>query len=195
MSNKLTGKVLAVQLGMEESLLILLEKTGEILHTVSLETPMDAVDDGMIRNPDAIRGMLKQALRDPAFGKVRKVVFTLCTSQVIAERVNTPEMPSSKLEKLLRANADMYFPVDIQEYQLVWQVIGPVVSEEGAKEQRVQLWAVPRAMLQPYYQVANECGLSVQAIDYCGHSMATAAGASFADPIKGNKEKKKRNFY
>ena len=183
MSYKLTGKVLSIQLGREETLLVLLDKTGEILHTASLETPVDAVEDGVIHNPAAVQEMLKEALQDPIFKKVRNAVFTLCTSQVITERVSTPEMPTAKLGKLLRANADVYFPVDTQDCRLVWQVIGVHQSSDGAKEQSVQLWAVPKAMLQPYYQVANGCGLSVLAIDYCGHGMATAAGASFAAPV------------
>ena len=101
-------------------------------------------------------------------------------------------MPTAKLGKLLRANADVYFPVDTQDCRLVWQVIGVHQSSDGAKEQSVQLWAVPKAMLQPYYQVANGCGLSVLAIDYCGHGMATAAGASFAAPVKSAKKEKKK---
>ena len=192
MSNKIKGKVLAIQLGMEETQLVLLDNGETIMHTVSLATPVGAVDDGVIQNPDAIRGMLKQALKDPYFGRVRKAVFTLCTSQVIAETVVTPVMADAKLGKVIRANADMYFPVDIQDYQLVWQVIGPSATEDGTKGQRVQLWAVPHGMLRPYYQVANACGLSVQAIDYCGHGMATAADASFAAPAKAAKAPKEK---
>ena len=191
MSNKMTGKVLAVQLGRVESYLALTGGAGEVLHAVTMSTPYGAVDDGEIRDPDAVRAMLKDALSDPAFEKARKVVFTLCTSQVISETVRTPDLPEVKLSKLLRANADMYFPVDIADYRLVWQVVGSVVNQDGMKELSVQLWAVPAHMLKPYYAVANGCGLSVAAIDYCGHSMASVAGASFAKVQKNVKEHKK----
>ena len=73
----------------------------------------------------------------------------------------------------------MYFPVDMKDYQMVWQVIGP---KENSEELSVQLWAVPTAMVTRYYAVANACGLSLEAMDYCGHSIATAVGASFARP-------------
>ena len=79
MSKKITGKVLSVQLGREETQLVLLSD-GQILHTASVATPAGAVEDGMIRNPDAIREMLKGVRKDPDFKKVRKVVFVLCTS-------------------------------------------------------------------------------------------------------------------
>ena len=191
MSNKITGKVLAVQLGREESHLVLLSGAGDVQHAVTLPTPLGAVDDGAIRNIEEVKGMMKEALMDPAFDKVRKVVFTLCTSQVIAETVRTPDLPEAKLGKLLHANADMYFPVDIKDYQLVWQVIGSSQNDDGQKELAVQLWAVPAGMLNAYYKVANGCGLSVAAIDYCGHSMAGLAGASFAKAQKGAKDRKK----
>ena len=189
---KITGKVLAVQLGREESHLVLLNAAGEVQYAVTVPTPAGAVEDGAIRNPDAIRAMLKDALRDPAFEKVRKVVFTLCTSQVIAETVRTPDLPEAKLSKLLRANADMYFPVDIKDYQLIWQIIGSAQNEDGQKELVVQLWAVPAGMLNAYYTVANGCGLSVAAIDYCGNTMASVAGASFAEPVKPNAKEHKK---
>ena len=60
---KITGKVLAVQLGREESHLVLLNAAGEVQYAVTVPTPAGAVDDGVIRNPEAIRAMLKEALK------------------------------------------------------------------------------------------------------------------------------------
>jgi len=42
--------------------------------------------------------------------------------------------------------------------------------------------------------VANACGLSVLAIDYCGHSVATAVGASFTKPSRVAKKRMKLNL-
>ena len=186
---KITGKVLAIQLGREETQLALLQNGSEVLYSTVLATPMDAVEDGLIQKPEAIQNMLKDALREPELKHVHKAVFVLCTSQAITEKVTTPDLPAGKLEKLILANADMYFPLDVQDYQLAWEVIGPKTSEAGLKELDVQLWALPNGVLAPYYAVANDVGLSIAAIDYCGHSMATAVGASFAVP---GKEEKKR---
>ena len=188
---KNTGKLLVIQLGREQSQLVLLQKGSEVLYSTVLTTPMGAVEDGMIQKPDAVRMMLQEALREPELKRVRKVVFALCTSQAITETVTTPNLPQAKLEKLIQANADMYFPLDVQDYRLTWQIIGPKVSDNGLTELNVQLWAIPNVMLSNYYAVANDCGLSVCAIDYCGHSVATVAGASFGTPGKGEKKKAK----
>ena len=110
-----------------------------------------------------IAAVLKSALHQPEFKGCRRVVFSLCTSQVITEVVTTPNMPAKRLEKLLQTNVDEYFPVDMTEYKLVWQVIGP--KDGDSKELLVQLWAVPVNMLTRYYQVANACNLLVERID------------------------------
>ena len=184
---KITGKVLVIRLGREETQIALLGKKPELLHTLTVETPAGAVEDGMIRNGDAIIGMLKAALKTPELKRARKAIFSLCTSQVITEVVSVPNLAEKRLEKLIHTNMDMYFPVDMKDYRMVWQVIGP---REDSEELSVQLWAVPSAMVSRYYTVANACGLSLEAVDYCGHSIATAVGASYARPVKAAKPTK-----
>lgn len=185
---KVTGKLLVIQLGREETQIALMGAGSGIAFSSIVPTPAGAVEDGMIRNVDAVRGMLKDALNVPEYKKVRKAVFTLSTSQVISETITTPNLTGKKLEKVIQANIDEYFPVDTRDYQLVWQPIGPT----GDNMLSVQLWAVPHAMLARYYGVANDCGLSLEAVSYCGSAIATAVGATFALPVKAaGKEKKK----
>lgn len=192
---KITGKVLSIQLGREETRIALISGGSEILHSVSLMTPAGAVEDGEIRNAEAVRDMLKKALRAPEFKRVRQAVFTLCTTQVITSDPQTvPDLPEAKLEKLISANMDTYFPVDIQDYNVIWQVIGSKSGEGSTKELEIKLWALPKAMLGRYYSVANAAGLSVAAVDYCGHSIATAVGASFAKPGKKAAKAQKSSF-
>ncbi len=181
--SKTTGKVLYVQLSRDETRIAILGSAEA--PSITLQTPAGAMGDGIIQNVEAIRTMLRNVLKQPEFKGVRKVVFTLCTSQVITEVADDiPANVSGKsLEKLLQANVDKYFPVvDMKDYKLVWQVIGP--KGGNSKEQLVQLWAVPINMLTRYYQVANAANLQVERIDYCGHSVASAIGASFTKPVK-----------
>lgn len=189
---KITGKVLVIQLGREETRIVLMSKGSEILRSVTLATPEEAVEDGMIRNPDAVRQMLKSAIREDAeFKRVRQVVFSLRTSQVITETVEIPELNAAKTEKLIESNMDTYFPVDVQDYKVVWQILSTRTGENGSKSQCVQLWAVPNPILSRYYKVANDCGLTVAAIDYCGNSLATAVGITYACPQSAAKEARK----
>ena len=185
----ISGKALAIQLGREQSRIALVSAGGDVLHSAVVPTPAGAVEDGMIRNQEAVRKMLKSTISAKEFKNTRKAVFVMATSQVITETVTVPDLPEQKLEKLLMANADMYFPVDMKEYQMIWQVIGPKTRDNGMTELAVQLWAVPLSLVTKYYTVANASGLSVEAVDFIGNSIATAAGASFSVPAKA-KEKK-----
>lgn len=145
-----------------------------------VELPDGAVEDGMIRDVEAVRSALAGVMLEAEFKKLRKVVFSVCSTQVVSEVVSVPPMSEKKLAKLLAANSDMYFPVDVSDCHLTWQVVGQTVDEDGHDALSVRLWAVPNALLRRYYAVANECGLSVAAIDYAGNSVASAVGAGFA---------------
>ncbi len=187
---KISNHKLVIQLGRDESVFALCDKAGQIIHSIVLPTPEGAVDDGMIRNAEAVRNLIQSATAMPEFNGVHNTVFSLCTSQVITETVTTPDISKKKLEKLIVANVDMYFPVDMTDYKLVWQTIEQKKNNTGVKELSVQLWAVPTAMLPQYYAIANACNLSVSAIDYCGMSIASAVNASFAANAKSTKARK-----
>ena len=68
-------------------------------------------------------------------------------------------------------NATEYFPVNIEDYVVAHSALETVVGEDGAKNRRVLVVAVPQQMLQTYYEVASVAGLTVQSIDYIGNAM------------------------
>lgn len=184
MSNqKLSGRVLVVQITEREIRIAQMTLGSDVIsERVILPTPPNAVEDGQLVGLDALRDAMEPVLRQGLFRRCRKVVFSLCSTQVISESVTVPAVKKQqRLGQMLLANMDEYFPIDPGEYQLSWESLG-VEQREDARLLRVQLWAVPRAMLQRYYALANSIGLSVAAVDFCGHSHATAVDADFAMP-------------
>lgn len=184
MSNqKLSGRALVVQITEREIRIAQMTLGSDaISERVILPTPPNAVEDGQLVGLDALRDAMEPVLRQGLFRRCRKVVFSLCSTQVISESVTVPAVKKQqRLGQMLLANMDEYFPIDPGEYQLSWESVG-VEQREDARLLRVQLWAVPRAMLQRYYALANSMGLSVAAVDFCGHSHATAVDADFAMP-------------
>lgn len=180
---KLSGRALVVQITEREIRIAQMTLGSDaISEQVILPTPPNAVEDGQLVGLDALRDAMEPVLRQGLFRRCRKVVFSLCSTQVISERVTVPAVKKQqRLGQMLLANMDEYFPIDPGEYQLSWESVG-VEAREDARLLRVQLWAVPRAMLQRYYALANSMGLSVAAVDFCGHSHATAVDADFALP-------------
>lgn len=180
---KLSGRALVVQITEREIRIAQMTLGSDaISEQVILPTPPNAVEDGQLVGLDALRDAMEPVLRQGLFRRCRKVVFSLCSTQVISESVTVPAVKKQqRLGQMLLANMDEYFPIDPGEYQLSWESVG-VEQREDARLLRVQLWAVPRAMLQRYYALANSMGLSVAAVDFCGHSHATAVDADFALP-------------
>ena len=180
---RLSGRALVVQITEREIRIAQMTLGSDAISTqVILPTPPNAVEDGQLVGLDALHDAMEPVLRQGLFRRCRKVVFSLCSTQVISESVTVPAVKKQqRLGQMLLANMDEYFPIDPGEYQLSWESVG-VEQREDARLLRVQLWAVPRAMLQRYYALANSMGLSVAAVDFCGHSHATAVDADFALP-------------
>ena len=178
---KLSGRALVVQITEREIRIAQMTLGSDaISEQVILPTPPNAVEDGQLVGLDALHDAMEPVLRQGLFRRCRKVVFSLCSTQVISESVTVPAVKKQqRLGQMLLANMDEYFPIDPGEYQLSWETVG-VEAREDARHLRVQLWAVPRAMLHRYYALANSMGLSVAAVDFCGHSHATAVDADFA---------------
>lgn len=180
---KLSGRALVVQITEREIRIAQMTLGSDaISEQIILPTPPNAVEDGQLVGLDALRDAMEPVLRQGLFRRCRKVVFSLCSTQVISESVTVPAVKKQqRLGQMLLANMDEYFPIDPGEYQLSWESVG-VEAREDARHLRVQLWAVPRTMLHRYYALANSMGLSVAAVDFCGHSHATAVDADFALP-------------
>lgn len=185
MSNrKLSGKALVVQITSEEirvARAALGAAAMQLQDQTVLPTPAGAVEGGELLEPEALREVLAPVLKQRPFRRCRKVVFVLCSTQVISESVTVPAVKKrQRLGQMLEANMDMYFPVNPTEYRLTWQAAGRERGEES-DQLRVQLWAAPRALLSRYYALANSMGLTA-AVDFCGNSIVSAVGAGFAAP-------------
>ena len=182
------GKTLVVQITGEE-IRIARGGAGQLQDQTAVPTPAGAVEDGAIRDPEALAELLGQQLKGEAFRRCRRAVVLLCSSQVISERVTVPEVRQRKrLDQMLRANMDMYFPVNPEEFRLTWQVEGREETDAGSKSLRVRLWAVPRALLDAYYALFNGLGITVSGVVYCGSAAAEAVGASFGEPRRAHGE-------
>lgn len=180
MSNKkLSGCGLVIQLTRDKVRIAKMELGSadpKFLAKKEFPAPDGAVEDGFIQAVEPLRALLEDALADPELSKCRRVVFSLCSTQVLSEITTIPAVPAYRLDKLLQTNMDVYFPVEVQDYHLVWNRMGEGADENGQKTQTVQLWAVPKSMLMRYYVLANACGLTVAAVDFFGNSMVSFLG-------------------
>ena len=172
MRAKLSGTALVIQLTRDHIRIAKMQlgSRAQILYCTKLDTPAGAVDDGSIVDMAALTESLNAALAAPEFKGIRRVVFALCTTQAISEKVSVPSVIGQRLDKVMNANMDIYFPVTVSDYRITRQELGRSRDEHNNESIIMQLWAIPKAMLARYYALAAACGLNVLAIDYCGHS-------------------------
>ena len=115
---KLSGRALVVQITEREIRIAQMTLGSDaISERVILPTPPNAVEDGQLVGLDALRDAMEPVLRQGLFRRCRKVVFSLCSTQVISESVTVPAVKKQqRLGQMLLANMDEYFPIDPGEY-------------------------------------------------------------------------------
>ena len=93
---------------------------------------------------------------------------TISSTRVSSREVQIPNVKASKIEALVKTNASDYFPVDLTQYEIGHYLAGGL-AENG--KLRVMALAVPKALLNSYYQLAQMCGWEVECFDYSSNSL------------------------
>ncbi len=138
-------------------------------------TPNGSVADGVITNPELLGRELKKQLSLHKLGSVKTVTFSLSSGKIAVREVKLPLMKEKLLAKAIETNASDYFPVDLKNYRITYSVLEAVQSRESFM--RVMVLAVPVTMLESYFQLAAQAGLSISAIDSSGNGQYQALRA------------------
>ena len=134
---------------------------------VTVETPEGIVVDGMLQPTQEYADHLVNALATNGI-RTKKVIFTISSTRVASREVQIPNVKASKIEALVKTNANEYFPVDLTQYEIGHYLAGGL-TENG--KLRVMALAVPKALLDSYYQLAQMCGWEVECFDYSSNSL------------------------
>ena len=145
----------------------------KIGHSILLDTPANAISDGVISGVPDIGDVISGALREKGI-KTKDVIFTVASSKIITREVDLPDLPVKKLNTLIRMNADEYFPVNLAEYTLDYRIIDRVDQGDGMQA-KVNLVAALSTLMDGYVELAESLKLRVRGIDYSGNSMINFA--------------------
>ncbi len=174
-------KVLSMEIGQATTRVIEIDymsKSPKIYQAFSLETPRDMVQDGVIsRNEDFIIN-LKAELRKREI-KTDRVVFSVSSSRIANREARIPLVKENKILPLITANAAEYFPVDMNQYHLVYNILGKIDTKEE-KQYRLSLLAVPNDVTTSYLDLAHSLNMHIMAIDYVGNSVFQCVRQDFA---------------
>lgn len=163
-------KVLSIEIGQQVTKAVVvdyLRKNPHVYNAFSFDTPPDAMEDGYIKNKDAIAQLIKAQIRENGV-KEKDVVFSVASSKIASREIVVPYVPENKIGDLINATAQDYFPVNMEEYTLAYNVLD-IVKEADKKSLKLLLLAAPDTLIQNYYSLADALGVHVESIDYYGN--------------------------
>ncbi len=148
-------------------------KNPKIYNMFTIETPEDVVQDGVVARNEEFIVAVKSELRRRQI-KTKAAVFTVASGRIANREARIPYCKPNKIMQLVTANASDYFPVDMNQYHLVYNILGEAVDENGTKQYRLSLLAVPNDVTTSYLDFAKSLELEIKAIDYVGNSVFQA---------------------
>lgn len=166
----MNNRVLSIEIGNSFTKICEIDykvKKPKVYKVLTVETPEGVVVDGMLQPTQEYADHLVNALGTNGI-RTKKVIFTISSTRVASREVQIPNVKANKIEALVKTNANDYFPVDLTQYEIGHYLAGGL-TEEG--KLRVMALAVPKALLNSYYQLAQMCGWEVECFDYSSNSL------------------------
>ena len=166
----MNNRVLSIEIGNSFTKICEIDykvKKPKVYKVLTVETPEGVVVDGMLQPTQEYADHLVNALGTNGI-RTKRVLFTISSTRVASREVQIPNVKANKIEALVKTNANDYFPVDLTQYEIGHYLAGGL-TEEG--KLRVMALAVPKALLNSYYQLAQMCGWEVECFDYSSNSL------------------------
>ena len=166
----MNNRVLSIEIGNSFTKICEIDykvKKPKVYKVLTVETPEGVVVDGMLQPTQEYADHLVNALGTNGI-RTKRVIFTISSTRVASREVQIPNVKASKIEALVKTNANDYFPVDLTQYEIGHYLAGGL-TENG--KLRVMALAVPKALLDSYYQLAQMCGWEVECFDYSSNSL------------------------
>ena len=157
----MNNRVLSIEIGNSFTKICEIDykvKKPKVYKVLTVETPEGVVVDGMLQPTQEYADHLVNALGTNGI-RTKRVIFTISSTRVASREVQIPKV---------KTNANDYFPVDLTQYEIGHYLAGGL-TEEG--KLRVMALAVPKALLDSYYQLAQMCGWEVECFDYSSNSL------------------------
>ncbi|MBR4586757.1 MAG: pilus assembly protein PilM [Lachnospiraceae bacterium] len=171
----MAGKVVSIEIGNALTKVALVDykaKNTKVYNAFVFATPEGTIDDGYIKNSEEFCETLSSKLAEYSIGE-RRVVFAVSSSKIANREVSLPYVSKDKIMSMVRANATDYFPVDIKNYHLSYQMLEKVITKEE-RSMKLLLLAAPLDLLETYFDLAKVMGFQLQSIDYAGNAIVQA---------------------
>lgn len=163
----MSNRVLSIEIG--NSLTQICEvdfkaKTHKVYSALSLRTPQNVVADGVLQDTGEFAQTIVNRLAEQRI-KTKDCIFVLSSTRIAGREVQIPNVKRNKIESIVKTNASDYFPVDLSQYEIGYHMVGKGEPDEEGRL-KVMALAVPRNLLESYYELASGCGFNIVSFDY-----------------------------
>lgn len=173
----MAGKAISIEIGYSVTRLCEVDykgKSHKVYRRVTISTPQGVINDGMLKATPELVEAIKKAITESKMSS-KQVVFTITSGRIASREAMIPFVKENRIPDVVKANASDYFPVDLSQYELAYNILGTVGEDKSAKQYKLLVMAAPQALLNGYYDLAKELKLELAAIDYAGNSIYQVA--------------------
>ncbi len=161
-----------------------LVESGQGFKLVSLGSarlPADAVEDGELRDPDAVAQVIKNLIGNLQI-KGKKVGISISGYSVILKKINLAVMTEKELEEHIQSEAEQYIPFDLDDVYLDYQDLK--TNTEGEDRTDVMLVAAKKDVVDAYLQMLQSIGLKTVLVDVDAFALENSFETNFG--LEGN---------
>ena len=173
----MAGKAISIEIGYSLTRVCEVDykaKTHKVYRRCTIPTPEGVINDGVVTpTPEYIEDLKRAFTANKMSAK--QVVFTITSGRIASREVLIPFVKENRIADVVTANASDYFPVDLSQYELAYNILGVVGEQKGSQQYKLLVMAAPKALLENYADLAKELKKELAAIDYAGNSVYQVA--------------------
>ena len=154
----------------------------EIRNAVLKPAPEGILKDGRIENFHLLKEAIQNLMAENKI-KDKNTVLTIQSTSVITRDITLPSVKQEELGNMVKYEIEQYLPIVATEYVIEYTLIEEVI-EDGIRQSRIQVAAMPKNMVENYLNLLKEAGLKPIALDI--HSNAVAK--LFSNAVTINRE-------
>ncbi|MDP9331310.1 MAG: type IV pilus assembly protein PilM [Actinomycetota bacterium] len=149
-----------------------------VLRVAQVPLPAGAVDNGEVREPEAVSEALRQ-LWDAGGFKTRKVWLGVGNQRVVVREISLPYLPEKELRSSLGFQVQEFIPMSVDDAVLDFDTMGEFEAE-GRKMVSILLVAAQRVMVDKVVQAALGAKIEPVGLDLIPFALVRAVGTSDA---------------
>lgn len=179
----MASRVLSIEVGSYTTRAVEMDyksKSPKIYNFFSIPTPDGILVDGAVQATPEFLEQLQNEIKERNI-RTKKVIFIMNSVRIANREVPVPLVKENKIHDLLIANSSEFFPVDLEQYQLVHNIIEKDTKE---KKYRLSVLAVPIDIIASYTELAAALNLEIEALDYIGNSVVQGMLREFSGDVR-----------